>query len=407
MSILGTIFLIVSIIFAGFLILPFCIVLLSRFYKDPVANKPFSKKEADFGCIITAYKNEEITKPGVQALLKQTYKNFEIYLVCDGCDFEDYGIYDDRLTVFVPKPHLNLKAKSIIHAMDNFKRAHEYTVVLDADNLTHPDFLAQLNKYVQEGHRSVQGQRTAKNLDSVYACADATGEFYKNYIERLVPYLVKSSSVISGSGMAVKTDLYRAYLDSPEIQQGKEKWKKMLQEDKILQNFLLRKNEKIAYAWDAIVYDEKVTTGEQVETQRSRWLYSYFQNLPNSTGIFLRGLIGLSWNQILFGLITFSPPLFILIFLAGTLAIAGLFFNLKASMLLFTSLAIFAGTILWTLKLSKAPKEIWSALWGLPLFVLKQVTALGKMANPNKNFKHTEHKRPVSIDEVLENTNEK
>jgi len=403
MNLFITIFVLVSILFAGFLVLPFLIVLLSRFFKDPIAKLDFPKEETDFSCIITAYKNEDITKPGVQALLKQSYQNFEIYVVCDGCAFEDYGLEADNLTVFVPDPALNLKAKSIIYAMDRFKRAHEYTVVFDADNLAHPDFLKTLNKYVKAGHRSVQGQRTAKNLDTIYACADATGEFYKNYIERLVPYLIKSSSVISGSGMAVKTDLYRGYLDSPEIQLGKEKWKKMLQEDKILQNYLLRKNEKIAYAWDAIVYDEKVTTGEQVETQRSRWLYSYFQNLPNSTGIFLRGLFGLSWNQILFGMITFSPPLFILLFFSGIMAVVALFINLKIAFMLFGSLAIFAGTILWTLKLSNAPKEIWSALWGLPLFVLKQVTALFKMVNPNKNFKHTEHKRPVSIDEVMEN----
>ncbi|MEK7255213.1 MAG: hypothetical protein AAB316_10745, partial [Bacteroidota bacterium] len=62
---------------------------------------------------------------------------------------------------------------------------------------------------------------------------------------------------------------------------------------------------------------------------------------------------------------------------------------------------IFAANILLTLYLSRVPRQIWQALWGIPLFVLKQATALFKMGNPNKNFKHTEHSRSVSVEEVL------
>ena len=136
--------------------------------------------------------------------------------------------------------------------------------------------------------------------------------------------MLGSSTVISGSGMAVETDLYAAYLASPEIEQGKTQWKKMLQEDKILQNNLLYKDEKIVYAKNAIVFDEKVVSGEQVETQRSRWLFSYFQNLPNSSGLILKGLTRFSWNQFFFGLITIAPPLFILLFLSMVSAVLGL-----------------------------------------------------------------------------------
>ena len=82
-------------------------------------------------------------------------------------------------------------------------------------------------------------------------------------------------------------------------------------------------------------------------------------------------------------------------------AILGLFIAPKIGLGLIAALAIFSFTILWTLYLSNVPKEIWTAIWGLPFFVLKQVTALFKMGNPNKNFKHSEHTRKVSIDDVL------
>jgi len=345
MAILATIFMIISAVLIFFLVFPFVMVLLSGIFKDRV--KPIQKgdaayKEVDYGCIITAYKNAEIAKPLIESLVSsQKYDNLHVYLVADDCDITGWDVNHAKLTVLNPQPALKLKAKSIIHAIENFVRPHEYIAVFDADNLAHPQFFNVINKYVNNGHRAVQGQRTAKNLDTVYACADATGEFYKNYVDRYLPYVLGSSAVISGSGMAVEAELYKSYLASPEIEQGKTQWKKMLQEDKILQNVLLRENERITYAWDAIVFDEKVVSGEQVETQRSRWLFSYFQNFPNSSGLLLK------------------------------------------------------------VYLSKAPKQIWSALWGLPLFVINQFKGLLKMGNPNKNFKHSEHTRKVSIDEVM------
>ena len=409
MTIFTTLYIIIAAVLLFFLLLPFATVFLSLFAKEkikPVAESDAGYRAYDYGCIITAYKNAEIAKPLIQSLLKQLYPHFHIYLVADECDLSDFNYSHDKLTVFRPEPPLRLKAKSIIHAMGHYERPHDYTVVFDADNLAHPDFLLVINKYANNGHRSIQGQRTAKNLDTTYACADATGEFYKNYIDRYAPYLIGSSAVISGSGMAVESKLYWAYLQSPEIQQGKDKWKKMLQEDKILQNFLLANKEKISYAWNAIVYDEKVVSGEQVETQRSRWLFSYFQNLPNSLGHIVKGLFGFNWNRFFFGLVTINLPLFILLFLSGSFALIGFFVAPAMGMALLGGIMVFCLTILWTLYLSKVPKEIWNTLWGLPLFAMKQVKALFRMKDPNKNFKHSEHTRKVSIDEILKKDGE-
>jgi hypothetical protein len=47
------------------------------------------------------------------------------------------------------------------------------------------------------------------------------------------------------------------------------------------------------------------------------------------------------------------------------------------------------------------PQPIWKAIWSLPKFAARQFTALFKMRNPNKNFKHSEHTVQVSIEEIL------
>jgi cellulose synthase/poly-beta-1,6-N-acetylglucosamine synthase-like glycosyltransferase len=382
--------------------------LLTRFTSEKikeVSETAKNYKSYDYACIITAYKNADISQPLVQSLIKQKYPKHHIYLVADECDVSNWDLKHEQFTLLHPNPPLRLKVKSIIHAVENFVRDHDYIAIFDADNVVHPDFLSVINTYANNGHRAIQGQRTAKNLDTAYACADATGEFYKNYTDRYLPYLMGSSAVISGSGMAVETDLYQSYLNSPEIESGKHHWKKMLQEDKILQNNLLFKKERIVYAWDAIVYDEKVVSGDQVTTQRSRWLFSYFQNFPNSSGVFLRGIFGFNWNQLLFGLVTMAPPMFIQLFLGLALMVVSFFIDSRLSLLMFSAVVLWGLNILWVLYLSKVPKAIWKTLWTLPLFVLNQFKGLLRMGNPNKNFKHSEHTRKVSIDEILNSEN--
>lgn len=384
------------------LVYPFLTTLLAQLFgKEKITPKNNPPHRFDYACIITAYRNAAIAGPLVESLLRQSYQNHLIYLVADECPEVDFGISDERFILLRPEPALRLKAKSIIHAIQHFRRSHDYIAVFDADNLAHPQFLAEINRYANAGHLCIQGQRTAKNLDTTYAALDSMGEHYKNYLERYVPYLLGGSAVISGSGMATEAALYRAYLASPEIEQGQHQWKKMLQEDKILQNFLLHQDKKIAYARHAIVYDEKVETGDAVETQRSRWLFSYFQNLPNSTGLLMRGLTRFSFNQFYFGFVTLALPMFIQVALAGLLAVLGLLIAPMWSLALSVAAIIFTLNILWTLRLDEAPKPVWDAVWNVPKFVWRQFTGLFKMRNPNKHFKHTEHRKYVSVDEVI------
>lgn len=395
---------------AFYLLLPFVTTAVAQLFprkeRLPGGSLTHSTPQAlthsfNFACLITCYKNADIARPLVESLLRQSHPYLMVYLVADECPPVSWTFDDPRFVCLEPEIPLRLKAKSIIHGMENFRRAHDFTVVFDGDNLAHPHFLKEINAFAEAGATAIQGQRTAKNLDTRFAAMDSLGEFYKNWVERVVPFRLGSAAVISGSGMAVETGLYREYLQSPDIEIGKTQWKKMLQEDKILQNFLLRRDLKICYAWDAICFDEKVSTGEAVQTQRSRWLFSYFQNLPNSLGILRRAVTGFSWNQLLFGLITFGLPMFILLGFSLILAGFGLIFFPKTGIALVGCIAVFCLNVLWTLRLSNVPPPVWQAVGGLPLFGWRQFLGLFKMANPNKNFKHTEVGRAVSIEDVL------
>lgn len=385
------------------LLYPFVTVLLAQVFGKERITTPANPPESnfDYACIITAYRNAAIAKPLVESLLRQTHDRLLVYLVADECPDFDFGIEDERFMLLKPDTPLRLKAKSIKYAISNFSRKPDFIAVFDADNLAHPQFLEEINRYAASGLRCIQGQRTAKNLDTTYAALDSMGEHYKNFIERYVPWLLGGSAVISGSGMATATNLYNAYLASPEIEQGQHQWKKMLQEDKILQNFILRHGDTIAYARKALVYDEKVDTGGAVETQRSRWLFSYFQNLPNAGNILLSGLIGRNLNQLYFGWVTLALPMFIQVGLAGFLVLAGLFIAPLWSLALLIGLLVFTVNILLVLRLDQAPQPVLDVVWQAPRFVWRQFAGLFKMRDPNKHFRHTEHKKYVSVDEVL------
>ena len=392
----------ISFILLFFLILPFIMVLFSVVSKEKALNKV--NKEVDFACIITVYQNIDLGLHLLNSLLKQRYGNFCVYLVVDNCDMPDIDLNDSKVTILKPEHVFESKVKSIKHAVNNFVRHHEAIVVFDPDNLVKTDFLSTLNDYLNAGYKAVQGRRVAKNLDTIYACADATGEIYKNYIERYAPFILGSSATISGSGIAVESGLYKAFLESEKVNTYLKENRPIVAEDKFLQNFLVSRDYQVAFAKDAILFDEKVSSASQVKSQRSRWLFSYFENVTSAWNLLLKGLKNRDKNQIIIGLTTLSPPLFILLLTSLICGFINLFISVGMSVLMFTGILVFTLNIFLVLIISGAPKQIWKSIWGIPIFVFNQFLALSKMKTSRKIFLQTKHTRKVSLEEVLNET---
>lgn len=400
LNILFKIFLVIQAFIGFFLILPFIENFLSFFIfrKKPVYD---NKNETDFGCVITGYKEVEIIIPLVDSLIKQNYSNYRIYVVADNCSEEEVKklkFSDEKVEVLIPSPFLNSKVKAIKYAIKNFKRAHKFTVIFDPDNLAHPKFLSIINGFVLQGYKAVQGRRTAKNLDSLHSCLDALGEIYYNKIVRENLYLLGSSGVIAGSGMAIETGLYSEVLYSESLSDDN---KVIVAEDKILQYEIVNKGLVIAFAGDAVVFDEKVSTGAQVERQKTRWLNSYFKYLRLGYSLVFKGLFKFNLNQFLFGLNVAIPPLIVVNGLAFIFLISGLLYNINASLIWFLLFFLFGINLLIIMIQTKAEKEIWKSLFGLPMFILNQVFAILKLKSSNKDFLVTEKTKFLFIEEVL------
>lgn len=388
---------IVVLIFLGYACFPALSLLVSMFRTR--INPAPSESEISIACIITAYKDIEIALPQIESLLKQNYCNYHIYLIGDNCQKPEFLPEHHSLSILFPNPALNSKVLSIKYAMDRFLAEPDAILILDSDNLVQIDTLGYLNRFLSAGYTAVQGQRTAKNLDTTVAALDAMGELYYNVIQRDTPFRLGSSATIAGSGMAVSTPFYRSYIE----RLFREEKQFEIAEDKLLQMMLVQNGQRIAYCREALIFDEKVTHGSQVQRQRTRWIRSWFQHWSTSMRLVGNGIARFDWNIFYFGLMLSFPPMFLLV--AGLIStlLLGRIFSPILYLLSIAGLAIFTVQFFAAMVVSPAPVAIWKAMPKIPVFVWSQLLAVFKIQASKKDFMATDHSRNIGIDEVWQN----
>ncbi|EIM75815.1 cell wall biosynthesis glycosyltransferase [Nitritalea halalkaliphila LW7] len=348
-------------------------------------------------CVITAYKEGHVALPLIESLRRQRYgeQNFHIYLVADRCVSADLPASDARLTVIEPEEPLDSKLKSLHAASQAFRSEHHAVLVLDPDNLAHPQALEALAEAFSAGFEAVQGNRVAKNMDTKIAALDALGELYYTYHQRFLPYKLGSSATIAGSGMLIERHFFQNYLDRLLSTEGV-----VLAEDKLLQMQLVESGRRIAFQERALIFDEKSTSGAQVQRQRTRWLKSYFDHVGDvirlGCACWRKGDRGGAF----FALMIATPPF---VFLVGGLALWTLVSLLGVPTLLplfgLAWLAFLGGWVI-ALRGLHAPPILWEALPWIPIFAGRQVLSLLGFKQAKTDFMATSHDRVWSIAEV-------
>lgn len=387
-------FILLQLIIGIYLLLPVVNSLGAYLAKDEVES--ILNHQYDYAIIITAYKNIDLIDPLIESLLKQVYEKYHIYLIADNCGITKFNNNYNRFDVLIPPKPLNSKSKSINFAIDNFVKVHDKLIIFDSDNLVHPDFLLEINKYFNRGFIAVQGERVAKNLDTKIARLDAIGEMFYNYVDRYALSKIGASSTLAGSGMAFNVDIYKNLMTDENIYGGF---------DKILQGKLVYGNYRIAYAKKAIVYDEKITEASQLNKQRTRWIYTYFKYAKYGLKTLWKGIINGSFNQFYFGLNHTRPPLFILTLLSITILTMNYFYSpiFFIAWILFGLL--FLVNFIHILRINKASNLIWLLLKKLPFFILSQIISLFKINKASKEFLETNNSKYITIENMLKYKN--
>ena len=380
-----------TILFVFFAILPMLNTIWGVANGKPTLTD--GKKNINFGIVITAYGEIDFAKKLIESILKQSFQNYTIYLVIDNYEGNLNDFNYPNLVICKPEKNLNSKVKSINYAISKFSADHNYIVICDSDNLLHPDFFFEINKYHQAGFKAVQGVRKAKNLNTKYACLDSIGEIYYNFVDRKSLFYLGSSSTLSGSGMSFELSLYKKIMSC--------KTEKIIGGfDKVLQGRLVCAGEKIAFAEKAIVFDEKIQTRRQLTKQRTRWLHSYFKYLKYGLFSIILGINNFSINQFWFGLNHFRPPFFILFSGLFTTTIISLISNSILFYVCISAFLIFGINILIVMLLSEASFKQLKSLTLIPLFIFNQFISLTGMKKAGKKFLITKNNLVKDINEI-------
>nr|MBC7612617.1 glycosyltransferase [Pseudopedobacter sp.] len=318
----------------------------------------------------------------VESILNQSYQTFLIYIVADKCDITNLKFDDERIIIIKPVEVIGSNTGSHQFAINNFKRLHTHLTIIDSDNILHPKYLEELNKYFNAGFVAVQGTRAAKNLNTTYACLDAARDIYYHFYDGIVLFNSGSSATLAGSGMGFEIQLYVSFLKQNKVSGAGF--------DKVLQAWLLKQNIRIAFNAEAIVYDEKTTKSDQLVKQRSRWINTWFKYFKYGFQIFFQGLQNLSLNQTIFGLVLLRPPLFIFLILSVLAVFVNLIIGLSITYWLLGFISFIISFFL-ALVLSETDFKIYASLINIPKFVFFQILSLLKVRKANQISVATKH----------------
>jgi cellulose synthase/poly-beta-1,6-N-acetylglucosamine synthase-like glycosyltransferase len=366
------------------LLFPLFLYLWWRFKKKKDRNIPRASTETDFAIIVTAYEQTDFIPQVVASILKLNYSNFMVYVVADSCKpGPDLLFTNEKVKVLFPPETLSSNVASHFYAINHFVRQHDALMIVDSDNLAHPDLLKEINVDFQNGFEAVQGVRVAKNLDTTLACLDAARDIYYHFYDGKILAELGSSATLSGSGMAFKVALYKNAFDGLKVDGAGF--------DKVLQAQILLQNKRIIFNEKAIIYDQKTSNSKQLVSQRSRWINTWFKYFSYGFTLAFKGVKNFSLNQFLFGIVLLRPPLFIFLCTSILLLAINILIEPIFAIVILLSILVFILGFLLALSQFNTDKRIYNALLHIPVFMYYQLISLFKSIFFNKKNIATKH----------------
>ena len=246
----------------------------SKFYRAP--RFPDARTFRRFVVLFPAYKEDRVIASSVRSFLQQDYPQelFDIIVISDQMqDATNEDLRSLPIHLLIADYRDSSKAKALTMAMESVSGEHyDIVAIMDADNLTSPAFLAEINRASDNGARSVQAHRTGKNMNTDISVLDGISEEINNGIFRSGHNALGLSAALSGSGMAFEAEWFRKNVRLLET----------AGEDKELEVLLLRQRIHTTYLPQIPVYDEKTQKEEAIGNQRKRWIAAQFGILRHS-----------------------------------------------------------------------------------------------------------------------------
>jgi len=354
----------------------------------PIKQPQVASSLSRFVIYICAYKEDEILLNSAASALTIDYPKdlFHVCIIADSLQPETIAKLKQMplqvLEVFFEN---STKSKALNKAIENTAEGFDAAIVFDIDNVAAPDYLHQINNWLQTGERVIQGHRIAKNTNTQVAVLDAISEEVNNHIFRKSQWVFKLSAAIIGSGMALEYQLFKETMSKIDAVGGF---------DKEMGLILTRQKMSVAYAEKALVYDEKVSNPEVFKKQRKRWLSAQFNLLRKygSSGfsqLFLHGNFDY-FNEIY--QMSILPRVLMLGLMPFMLLISFLLTGVGPhwQLWLIATLCCYIGIVV-AIPGEFFNRKLFSAALKLPLIFFTMLLLLFKLKGANKKFIHTPH----------------
>lgn len=366
----------------------------SKFYQPRKYSE--SRLLRRFLVLFPAYKEDRVIVSTISSFLEQEYpkEKYDVLVISDGMQAstnETLSTLPIRLQIATYSN--SSKAKALTLAMDvTADETYDAVVIMDADNVTTPNFLAEINRAFDSGLKAVQAHRTGKNMNTDIAILDAISEEINNGFFRSGHNAVGLSAGLAGSGMAFDTEWFRSNV----------KHLQTAGEDKELEALLLKQRIHTEYLEQLPVYDEKTQKKEGIKNQRKRWIAAQYGALRASLPDFPKALLQGNFDYCDKILQWMLPPR--LIQLAGVFGFTFLFTVVGIVMSLQSGGNEWViGIKWWILSLTQVVamivpvpakllnRKLGKAILQIPALALAMIGNLFKLKGANKEFIHTEH----------------
>lgn len=360
--------------------------IISLFYdkEDRIAIHAAALKNemARFLILYPAYKEDSVIINAVEQFLLQEYPttHYTVAVISDHMQPETNDILRKMpITLLTPTFEKSSKAKAMQYAINEVQGKFDNVVILDADNVVRPDFLSQLNVLCTI-YDAIQCHRCAKNANNDVAVLDGASEEINNTIFRKAHNRLGLSSALIGSGMCFKYELFKENVFQLTT----------AGEDREMEALLLRQEVFIKYAPEIHVFDEKVSSQDNFQRQRMRWMtaqiQSLFSNLPKIPHAIFHGNINFIDKTIQQALI---PRSILIVLLAGISILMTVIVPewCEKWWILFGLLAVALFIVL--------PRQLrfrsFAKVFAIPGLVLRMLKNVLHIDRKNTDFIHTEH----------------
>jgi len=335
-----------------------------------------------------AYNEDQVIVNSVQKFLAQyyPYSSFRVAVISDHMLPEtNQKLSELPIILLQPVFEKSSKAKAMQYAMKQIKEDYDFIVILDADNVVEPHFLEQLNTECAKGYKAIQCHRCAKNSDNDVAVLDGVSEEINNTIFRKAHNRIGLSAALIGSGMCFDYQLFKENVFKLSS----------IGEDKELEAHLLLQKVFIKYEPDIHVFDEKVSSKDNFQKQRLRWMtaqiQSLFMQLPHLPYAIRTGNIDYVNKTIQQALI----PRSMLVMGAFVVCIFTTVFSVIFSLYWYVKWWCLFFAICMSLYLA-IPKQlrnqtVFGKIFSVPALVWKMVLNIPKISRRNTDFIHTTH----------------